>query len=62
MGSLLAALYDPETERKHRWLGWGWLGGLYAVGGLLWGKFLNWGKIPFDFHDWAEITAWVASA
>ncbi len=57
MSSLLAALYDPETERKHRWLGWGWLGGLYAVGGLLWGKFLNWGKIPFDFHDWAEITA-----
>ena len=23
----------------------------------LWGKFLNWGQIPFDFHDWAEITA-----
>lgn len=22
-----------------------------------WGYFLNWGNIPFDFHDWAEINA-----
>lgn len=22
-----------------------------------WGFFLNWGNIPFDFHDWAEVNA-----
>lgn len=22
-----------------------------------WGYFLNWGDIPFDFHDWAEVNA-----
>ncbi len=22
-----------------------------------WGIFLNWGEIPFDFHDWAEVNA-----
>ena len=22
-----------------------------------WGFFLNWGSIPFDFHDWAEVNA-----
>ena len=22
-----------------------------------WGIFLNWGDIPFDFHDWAEVNA-----
>lgn len=54
---LLTAIYDPYTEREHRWLGWAWLAGLYAVGGWMWGKFLNWVQIPFDFHDWAEITA-----
>lgn len=26
-------------------------------GGVMWGKFLNWGNIPFDFHDWSAINA-----
>ncbi|NMB87901.1 MAG: hypothetical protein GYA17_06050, partial [Chloroflexi bacterium] len=34
-----------------------WLAVLYVVGVLGWGQFLNWGQIPFDFHDWAEINA-----
>jgi ABC-type multidrug transport system fused ATPase/permease subunit len=29
-----------------------WLAGLF-----LFGQFFNWGNIPFDFHDWAEISA-----
>lgn len=24
---------------------------------IIWGIFLNWGDIPFDFHDWAEVWA-----
>ena len=31
--------------------------GLWAGGVFLWGKFLNWGDIPFDWLDWAEINA-----
>ena len=54
---ILEALFDPLLERRYRWLSWVWLAGLYLLGGLLWGKFLNWGSIPFDYHDWAEVWA-----
>lgn len=30
---------------------------LYLIGFLLWGNILNWGNIPLNFHDWAEINA-----
>jgi hypothetical protein len=39
------------------WLSRLWLVTLYLACAVLWGKFFNWGKIPFDFHDWAEINA-----
>ncbi|MEA4907778.1 MAG: hypothetical protein GYA17_07060 [Chloroflexi bacterium] len=54
---MLQSVYDPQTERRTAWFGWAWLSALYLAGIFLWGKFLNWGTIPFDFHDWAEITA-----
>jgi hypothetical protein len=34
-----------------------WLVCLYLAGIILLGNFLNWGNIPFDFHDWKDITA-----
>ncbi|HEY9076133.1 MAG TPA: hypothetical protein VIO61_06295 [Anaerolineaceae bacterium] len=33
------------------------LGLLYGWGVYLWGMFLNWGRIPLDWHDWAESNA-----
>jgi hypothetical protein len=54
---LLTALFDPEIERRFPWLSWGGLSALYLGGLWMWGKFLNWGRIPFDFHDWAEVNA-----
>ncbi|NMC53702.1 MAG: hypothetical protein GYA48_08715 [Chloroflexi bacterium] len=57
LDELLAALFYRETEKKHAWLGGVWLAGLYALGVYAWGRFLNWGKIPFDWLDWAEINA-----
>ncbi len=55
---LLNAVFDREAEKQDfPWLGWGWLGALYALGVFLWGKFLNWGNIPFDWLDWAEVNA-----
>lgn len=54
---LLAALFDPEAERNFPVLHWGGLAALYLCGFWLWGKFLNWGHILFDYHDWAEVNA-----
>ena len=54
---LLEVCFNPALESKFRWLPWVWVGALFLLGALLWGKFLNWGNIPFDFHDWAEINA-----
>lgn len=48
---------DSSFEQKHKELQ-----KLYCLILLLtvllgWGLFLNWGGIPFDFHDWAEVNA-----
>lgn len=55
--NILAALFDTEQEKKYRWLTVGFLAGLFLLGVALWGKFFNWGRIPFDWHDWAEVNA-----
>lgn len=49
-------MLDGNTEH-YRWLNRIWLALCYFTGGVLWAKFLNWGNIPFNFHDWAEINA-----
>ena len=54
---LLETLYQPEGEGRFRWLPWAWISTLYLGGALLWGKFFNWGRIPFDYLDWAEVWA-----
>ncbi|MFZ6026488.1 MAG: hypothetical protein ACOYYS_02120 [Chloroflexota bacterium] len=54
---LLEACFHPALERKFRWLPWVWIGALFLSGALMWGKFLNWGNINFNYHDWAEINA-----
>jgi len=57
LDELLSVPFHRESEKKHAWLGWTWLAGLFAAGVFIWGKFLNWGRIPFDWLDWAEINA-----
>ena len=54
IATLIGYLFSAKPPR---WVVWGWLAGLYLVGLFLWGQFFNWGRIPFDFHDWAEICA-----
>jgi hypothetical protein len=56
-GEALNALFQPKMDAKFHWLAWVWVIALYALGIYLWGKFLNWGDIPVNFHDWAEINA-----
>ncbi len=54
--SLVEALFSYDAERKRRWLTFVWLAGLILAGALLWAKFLNFGDIPMDYLDWAEIS------
>jgi hypothetical protein len=46
-----------RNSTKTGWLEWGWIAALWLAGLFLFGQFFNWGNIPFDFHDWAEISA-----
>lgn len=55
--SLLRGIIDPAAEKDTFLLSWIWLGALFLIGLLLWGFFLNFGAIPVDFHDWAEVNA-----
>ena len=50
------SLYISSDNRSTGWIGWLWNTALYLAGGFLWGYFLNWGRGPFHFHDWSEIT------
>jgi hypothetical protein len=43
--------------RKFRWVNLVCLSLLFGGGLYQWCKFLNWGRGPLNFHDWAEITA-----
>jgi hypothetical protein len=54
---MLSALFHEEDERHYPVFSKIWLLAWSLFGAILWGIFLNWGKIPFDFHDWAEINA-----
>ncbi len=54
--SLIDALFHYESERPRRWFAALWLAGLLLVGVALWAKFLNFGRIPLDYLDWAEIS------
>ena len=48
---------DPDTEEKHRSIRVIWLTLLLLAILAAWGVVLNFGDIPFDFHDWAEVNA-----
>lgn len=48
---------QANSRSTNRWWMRAWLVGLYLLGVFMWGQFLNWGRIPYDFHDWAEISA-----
>jgi len=53
--NLLTWLFH-RNERIGKWE-WVFAAILWLVGLFLFGQFFNWGNIPFDFHDWAEISA-----
>jgi len=55
---LVEAFFIPSSERLFLWLNPLWQTGLYLLGLLHWCLFLNWGKVPFDLHDWTQAGAY----
>ena len=49
-------LPEAQSPNRFRWATRAWLAALYLAGALLWGYFLNWGRIPLNYHDWADIS------
>jgi len=54
---IFQAAFSPDAEKTHLWLPIIWIGSLILAGAILWGIFFNWGNIPFDYMDWAEVWA-----
>ena len=52
----LSIIFNKD-DHENWFFSTGWLLVLYILGLFLWSVFLNWGNIPFDFHDWAEVNA-----
>ena len=57
MKKIFNFLIDPEEELHHKGARISWFAFLFVIIFIGWGIFINWGGIPFDFHDWAEVNA-----
>lgn len=55
--NILRAFTAGEPEEAYRWVFWLWSLVLLLVGALVWGVILDWGRVSFNYHDWARITA-----
>jgi len=54
----LDAFFLPTHGRLSIWFDNLWAVVLYLLGVLHWGFFLEWGKVPFDLHDWTQAGAY----
>jgi len=54
--NLLVDFLASPPLRKFSWANLSFLSLLFVGGLYQWCKFLNWGKGPLNFHDWADIT------
>ena len=56
-GSLVTGLFTAPQTTGQRQAAAIYTIVIYASGVLLWGFFFDWGSIPLNFHDWADVTA-----
>lgn len=54
LDKLSTAFFTGGQGKLAAWLNGSWLAALYLGGLLHWGYFFNWGKVPFDLHDWTQ--------
>ena len=52
-----ASWFYPTNSWVSAWMNRIFLPALYVIGLYQWADFLNWGKIPLQLADWADITA-----
>jgi hypothetical protein len=55
---LVEEFFIPGSAGISRWFNPLWQAALYLMGILHWCLFLNWGKVPFDLHDWTQTGAY----
>jgi hypothetical protein len=58
--SVIEAFFIPGVGWISRILNPVWLLILYILGIVHWCLFLNWGKVPFDLHDWTQAGAYLS--
>ena len=46
--------FKPDGSRLSTWVTRAGLAGLFILGCVVWGSFLNWGAFQFDRHDWTQ--------
>jgi hypothetical protein len=56
--TLIESLFLPAQGKFSAWFHGLWTAALYLFGLLHWCLFLEWGKIPFDLHDWLDVWAY----
>ncbi len=54
----LNSFFLPARGRLSIWFDRFWMAVLYFLGVWHWGYFLEWGKVPFDLHDWTQAGAY----
>jgi len=54
LNALINWFFNYSTIKKQRWLTWIFFGVLLLGGLFLWGIFLNWGNISFNYPDWVN--------
>ncbi len=57
LDDLLHTLFQYNKEKNHHWLPVVWVGLIFLAGAMLWAYFFNWGNVPIDYMDWAEVWA-----
>jgi hypothetical protein len=53
--NLVETLFHAAPGKKYRILEWAGICALFLGGLFLWGSYLNWGRGPYNFHDWEGI-------
>jgi hypothetical protein len=56
--TLVETCFLPLQGKFSVWLDRLWTAALYLLGLLHWCLFLDWGRIPFDLHDWLDVWAY----
>lgn len=56
LARVLNTLFVHPSTPLETWVSRAWLAGLFVAGIGLWCVLLNWGRIPMDLTDWAEVS------